>query len=288
MAVAARDQRVLKGCLMQMDETAPNSTGDCAALRLGDIADPPGDVLEWALANWDEASAPCLRRLAEFAGGRRASASGFEAFCIAHIAAEKGETRAYPILTRLIAEDRLIADWLEDAVTETLPGILIRVFDGNPAPLRKAIESESGDEFARASALAALGYLVRAKGAMSDEEMRAYLGRIRRDMAPRRESVIWMTWAQTVASLGYKDMRADVAALRREGFVPDGDFTDAEFKLRIELAASDVSGLKGFTYDMIAPLEDATPALRWLAGVKSAAAGRQLHAAGLAMSQWLS
>ncbi len=259
-------------------DTVPVTTWDEALNALADIEQPPREILTWASAHWDDASTRLIDRLGEFAAGRRDTVSGAEAFYIVHLCGEKGDGRAYPILCRLIAEDRRIADWLDDAVTETLPGILIRVFNGDAALLRRAIESAGGDEFARASALAALGYLVRARAAMSDDGMRAYLRRIRREMAPRRDSVIWMTWASTVASLGYKDMRSEVAALERDGYIPEGDFDREQFDLRIERAQSDASGLAAFAYDLIAPLDDATSTLLSLAGVEAAAAGRRLGA----------
>jgi len=262
---------------MLAEEKTAVSTWDDALLALGAIDDPPLEILSWASAHWDDASSNLLRRLGEFAAGRRDSLSPIEAFYVVHLCGEKGETRAYPILCRLVGEDRNIADWLDDAVTETLPGILIRVFNGDTVPLRRAVESARGDEFARASALAALGYLVRARGAMSDGDMRAFLRRIRRDMALRRESVLWLTWASTVASLGYGDMRSEVAELKRDRFIPDGDFGVEDFDLRFALARSDASGLEGFRYDLVAPLVDATSAILSLAGAEAAEAGRRLR-----------
>jgi hypothetical protein len=261
---------------MLIDETVA-MTWDNALVALDDIENPPRQVLSWASANWDDASTQLIARLSQFAAGRRDKVSGAEAFYIAHLCGEKAEKRVYATLCRLISEDRHIVEWLDDAVTETLPGILIRVFDGDTVLLRRAIESERGDEFARASALAALGYLVRAQVAMTDDDMRAYLRRIRRDMAPRRESVLWLTWASVVASLGYKDMRAEVAGLKREGFIPDGDFSGDDFDLRVGLARSDALGLAAFEYDCIAPLADATSAILSLAGAETAAAGRRLR-----------
>ena len=162
-------------------------------------------------------------------------------------------------------------------MTETLPGILIRVFNGDSAPLRRAVESTKGDEFARASALAALGYLVRSKAAMSDDDMQAYLMRIRQEATPRRESVFWMTWVTTVANLGYSDLRSEVEALIRDGFFPEGDFTREEFDLRVSRARSDASGLAGFGSDLVAPLEDASAAILSLAGAVANHAGHTLR-----------
>ncbi len=248
------------------------------ALNALRVENPPRQMLAWAAGNWDDVSSRLIGRLGEFAAGRREVLSGAEAFYIVHFCGERAETRAYSILCKLIGEDRRISEWLDDAVTETLPGILIRVFNGDSAPLRRAIESEKGDEFARASALAALGYLVRARGAMTDEDMRAFLARLRQEAGPRRELVLWMTWATTVANLGYSDMRSEVEALNRDGLFPEGDFTREEFDQRVARAQSDPSGLIGFRSDLIAPLEDASAAILSLTGVVASHAGRNLRA----------
>ena len=262
---------------MRIDDKAPILPW-VDALNALDIENPPREFLSWASGNWDDVSSRLIRRLGEFAAGRREALSGAEAFYIVHFCGERAETRVYPILCKLIGEDRRISDWLDDAVTETLPGILIRVFNGDSEPLRRAIESAKGDEFARASALAALGYLVRARGAMTDEDMRAFLARLRQEAAPRCELVVWMTWATTVANLGYSDMRAEVEALNRDGLFPEGDFTREEFDHRVARAQSDPSGLVGFRSDLIAPLEDASAAILSLTGVVANHAGRHLRA----------
>ena len=87
-----------------------------------------------------------------------------------------------------------------------------------------------------------------------------------------------MTWVTTVANLGYSDMRAEVEALNRNGFFPEGDFTRQEFDLRVARAQSDASGLAGFRYDLIAPLEDASTAILSLAGIVANRSGRSLRA----------
>jgi len=239
----------------------------------------PREAMAWALANWETASPRFISRLRTFAaGGDRTEGAADEILVILHLCGQMREARAYEPLCRWIADDPDLELWLGDVITETLPGILINVFDGDTVPLRRAIESARGDDFARASALAALGYLVRAKGAMSDADMREYLRRIRRDAAPRRESVLWMTWAATVANLGYDDMRAEVAELRSEGFIPEGDFDRQAFDSRIAIARSDASGLKGFADDFIAPLDDAASALLLLGGAEAARDARRLCA----------
>ena len=63
-----------------------------------------------------------------------------EAFFIVHLCGEKRDARAYAPLCRLIGESEEAIEFLGDAVTETLNGILINVCDGDPQPLMGAIE----------------------------------------------------------------------------------------------------------------------------------------------------
>ncbi len=135
------------------------------------------------------------------------------------------------------------------------PGILIKVFDGDIEPLTRAIESPRGDEYARASALEALGYLVRAKGVLSDEDMRDYLRRLRRDAAPRDESIFWLAWAMTAADLGYEDLRNEVAILMKDGFIEKRDFKLEDFDRSLEVTRNDPAGLAGFRRDSVYPLD---------------------------------
>ena len=250
--------------MLTVDDTKV-SDWSAAPRAASGAANSPQSALRWTSRQWDGAASRWLEDLRAFASGRRGSMSGPEAFAVVHLCGEKGVVRAHPIVCKLVADDGGIADWLDDAVTETLPGILINTFDGNAAWLRGAIESPTGDPFARASALAALGYLVRARGAMSDADMRAFLHSVRRDAPPRHRSILWMTWAMVAGNLGYASMRAEAAALVTEGFIPGGEFGVEDFDERIALARLDASGLAGFAQDMIAPLDDTGSGLRWMA-----------------------
>jgi len=222
----------------------------------------PRAAMTWALENWEAASPRFVSRLRAFAaGGDRSISAKDEAFCIVHLCGQKGETRAYEPTCRLIADDPNIEEWLGDGVTETLPGILIKVFDGDVEPLQRALEAPRGNEFARSAALAALGYLVRAQGVLSDEDMRLYLRRLRLDAAPREESEFWVTWAMTAADLGYGDLRIDVAMLMKDGLIDECDFDLDAFDRRVELVRDDPAGLAGFHGAGVLPLDDAVEVL---------------------------
>jgi len=120
----------------------------------------PREAMEWALANWEQASPRLISKLRAYAaGGERTEASENQMFYVLHLCGQMRETRAYEPLCRVISQDPDLDRWLGDAKTETLPGILINVFDRDVAPLAAAIESPLGDDCGRGSALSALGYL---------------------------------------------------------------------------------------------------------------------------------
>ncbi len=178
------------------------------------------------------------------------------------------EVRAYEPLCRLIADDPDIELWLGDATTETLPGILINVFDGDVSPLLTAIESADGGRVrSRGSALLALGYVARSKGALDDEAMRAVLRRLRRDARPREMPGFWLCWAAAAAALGYEDLKVEVAVLTKDGLLDAIDFGLEDFDRIVELARSDPAGLDGFHDQHVRPLDDAIEALEsWVEG----------------------
>jgi Protein of unknown function (DUF1186) len=224
----------------------------------------PREAIRWALNHWDDVSPRLLARLFAFSIDRNSGIPATEIFYVAHLCAEKGEAGAFAPLCRMVANDPAIDRWLGDAVTETLPGILVNVFDHDVELLQHAIESPTGYAFARASALAALGYLVRAKAVMSDADMHAYLRRLRRTMKPRGESIVWMSWATCAANLGYADLRPDVVCLDLEDLIPERDFNPELFDQRIRLVRRDRAGLAGFHADLIRPMNNAIDAIEAL------------------------
>lgn len=222
----------------------------------------PYAAIIWAVNHWAEVSQQLISRFESFSTCcEHTLAARVEAFHTAHLCAEKEDPTLFEPLCRLIALDRDIDLWLGDAVTETLPGILIRVFDGDVSLLQKAIEAPTGNEFARASALAALGYLVRTKSILGDAEMANYLRRLRREMKPRRQSVVWLAWAVCAANLGLAELRDEVIWLDEVGFIPDHDYPSEVFDERVKMVRRDWSGLAGFHADFVRPVSSTISAL---------------------------
>jgi len=235
---------------------------DEALRNLAESSEFPSEAMQWALDHWSEAAPRFIARLRAYAAGSNHSEAAMDAlFYVVHLCGERREERAYSPLCQMIADDEAIDELLGDGVTETLTGILVNVFDGDPEPLKRAIESERGDEMARASALEALGYLVRARAALTDAEMRAYLRGLRREVKPRGESYLWITWAMTAANLGYDDLRLDVATLTKDEWILGKEFSLADFDRRAQLARSEGTGLAGFDGDGVRPFENAIETL---------------------------
>jgi len=231
---------------------------DEALRRFAEEEGFPREALDWARDNWETAAPRFISRLRAFvAGGQRTDAVDDQIFYILHLCGQMQESLAFEPLCRLIASDPEIEILLGDAMTETLPGILINVFDGDVAPLMAAIESPQGDEYARGSALSALGYLVRSKSALNDDAMRAFLRRLRREAKPRDIPAFWFSWADTAAALGYGDLKMELAVLTKDGLLEARDFGLDDFDEVVSLARNDPDGLAAFHGEGVGPLDDA-------------------------------
>lgn len=231
---------------------------DEALRQLGGSDELPREAMAWALENWEAASPRLIARLRAFAaGGARTEAAESQVFYIVHLCGQMRETRAYEPLCRLITEDPDLEIWFGDAVTETLPGVLVNVFDGDAGPLLAAIVSQAADEYARGAALAALGYLVRSRGALDDEAMRELMRRLRRETLPREISGFWLSWAQTAAALGYEDLKMEAALLAKEGLLDASDFGLVDFDEVVASARNDPAGVAGFHDEGVRPFDDA-------------------------------
>jgi hypothetical protein len=223
-------------------------------LRQLDARILPREAVQWALDHWEEAAPRFiskLRMLAQHGSNENTDVYAIE--YIIHLCAEKRDARAFAPVCDLIATDESIGDWLVDPSDETLPGILINLCDGDVGPLKRAIESEKGDEFFRGAALSALAYLVRERKVLSDDEMREYLLHLREHMRPRDESYVWTAWALAIARLGYEPMRAEVGRLFSQGWIIKEDLELERFYADLQLSRRDLDGLAAFLEAGIGP-----------------------------------
>ena len=238
---------------------------DEAMRRFADADEVPREALERVLDNWDAASPRLIAKLRANSGRAQGADVNLDVlFYIIHLCGEKCDSRAYVPLCDLIVNDETIDAWFGEAATGDLGRILINLCDGDVEPLKRAIEAAEGDEFARAAALQALAYLVRAKGVLGDDEMRAYLTRLAGEMQPRGESAVWHAWAFAVAQLGYEPLRGEVARVFSKRWVDPLDGALDDFYFDLQLARRDPDGMAAFAAAGIEPFGSAIEALeRW-------------------------
>src|SRR4051794_41790483 len=71
--------------------------------------DFPQEATEWSLDHWDEAAPELLGALERFAtGAERSDEAASAVFFILHLAGEKQDTRAFPLLCRLALDGEAV------------------------------------------------------------------------------------------------------------------------------------------------------------------------------------
>jgi uncharacterized protein len=231
-----------------------------------DALGTPGDDLPIAamdvlLGQWDVAGPRCLAMLDDYVRGLDLSEATERAlFIVVHLLGEKRETAAFDALC-ILASDPERADLvLGDAITETLPKILISTFGGETGPLRSLIAQPNANSFARHGALLAMAYLARS-GQVADAEMRAWLADLFETMQPQNEDVIWAGWVTAVGMLGYSDLTSQAEAAFARGFVDRSIMEIKHFREDLREAARHPGSLSAFEDVGIAPMGRAADAL---------------------------
>jgi uncharacterized protein len=216
----------------------------------------PRASMQWALDHWNEAGPAFIDLLEHYAGGVERSDRSREAlFFVIHLLGEKAEARAFGPLCRLLRDQEAAEDVLGDAITETLPQILISTFDGNLSVLKELIENPAAEEWARSAALGATGFLTRI-GRIPDDEMRAYLLHLHAELQPRAESPVWVGWVLAVAHLGYDDYAKLVKSVV-ERFIDPFCMRIEDFQHDLQRTLDDPERMAGFEYDRLRPFEGA-------------------------------
>jgi hypothetical protein len=216
----------------------------------------PRASMQWALDHWDEAAPGLVDLLERYASGcERSDRTRDALFFVIHLLGEKAEARGFAPLCRLLRDQEAAEEVLGDAISETLPRILISTFNGHLPELKQLIEDPQADEWARHSALDAMGYLTRA-GRIANEEMRAYLLHLHAEMQPQAEHPVWIGWVMAVTHLGYEDY-AEVAGGVIERFIEPFCLRIEDFHRDLRRTLDDPERMAGFEFDRLGPFEGA-------------------------------
>jgi uncharacterized protein len=166
----------------------------------------PRAALKQAADRWPEVG-PALVAMLEAVAEGDAVTDRTEAilFFGIYLMAQASEIRAFRPLCTIAAHDAQIERLIGDGVTEDLPLILARTYDGDPAPLRMLIEAADADEFARNASFAALSWLT-ATGRIDRDETARYLRDLHATLQPQDASWVWVGWQQAIARLGLDEL----------------------------------------------------------------------------------
>jgi uncharacterized protein len=201
----------------------------------------PRAALEQAVSRWHEVGPLLLAALEEAAGGGEPSEAASWILCFGiYLMTQLRETRAWRPLCALAAAGERLEAIIGDGVTEDLPLILARVYDGDPAPLRMLIEARAADPFTRDAGLNTLAWLTVA-GRIDHAETARYLRDLYTTLQPQGQSPVWVGWQQAVSYLGLEDLVPQVERAFRSGWVDPMMLGLHDFRqdLRTALQATD-------------------------------------------------
>ncbi len=180
----------------------------------GDVL--PREALRQAATRWPEVG-PVLLALLEAAAAGSTPSKRTDAILVfgIYLMAQMRDTRAWGPLCVLGANGERLEEILTESVVDDLTAILVRVYDGDPAPLRRLIEAEAADQYVRDAAFDALAWLT-ATGQLDRDETARTLRELFTTLRPREMNWVWSGWQEAIVHLGLEELAplVDVAADR--------------------------------------------------------------------------
>jgi len=230
----------------------------------------PHAEMEWALEHWEEAGPRLLALLDAYVRGEgRTSDTENIVFVGIHLAADRGDTAAFAPLCRLLQDGEAASLVLGDAITTTLPQVLIALYDGDLPALAAVAEAVTDEEFIRYAAVMAMAYLTHA-GQVPEAEMRGHLLRWLGELQPQAEDNIWNAWVQAVACLGWSDLAAQAEELFARGFVDIAWMEEEDFRAGLQRTLDDPEGMAGFDEYGVGPFGNVFEELKGFANTAPA------------------
>jgi hypothetical protein len=113
--------------------------------------------------------------------------------------------------------------------------MLVRTYDGDPAPLRTLIEARGASGPGRETAFAVLAWLT-AAGRLDRDETVRYLRDLFTTLQPQGLSEAWVGWQNAIASLGLDELAPLVAKVSSRGWIDEGAAAFEDFKPQFRAA----------------------------------------------------
>ena len=139
-----------------------------------------------------------------------------------YLLAQFREKQAYPLLAKIVnAPGELPFDLFGDMVTEGLGRILASLYDGDPAPLERLVETETVNGYVRIAAIDAF-LVLEHSGQISREKVIHYFQQLFDGKLQRNYSLAWDGLVSAVADMPAPELRAEVRLAYKDGLVNSG------------------------------------------------------------------
>ena len=196
------------------------------------------------------------------AGGRETNEMAQGLFRALHIMGEMRDSQACAPLLRLLGRDPEEVGWLlGDSITETLPRILVGVFDGDADALFDAIADQDRDELVRDSLLRAATFLTW-EGRIDRAALVAFLVRFGSGELAVETEFVWHGWVDAIALLGLRHLEPLVTQALAKGLIDEFIFERDEFDASLERAERNPAEISRFTDVGMGHLDDVLNILR--------------------------
>jgi hypothetical protein len=165
----------------------------------------PVVALAACLVHFDKA-APKLRDVLIRAANGEALSESDHSLCFwgLHILAGGRDSLAYkPLLRLLHRPGEELDELLGDALTVTLPSIVVSLFDGDEAALFETIANRDVDAFVRWSLFSALAFRS-FKGKVDKQRCEAFLARFDEESLANEDDQSWIGWLDAIGLLGLR------------------------------------------------------------------------------------
>jgi yecA family protein len=188
-----------------------------------------------------------------------------------HAVAGARRTEPYRPLLRLLRRpehelDRLLGD----AITETVPRIVLATFDGDPDPLIAAIEDRAVEGALRWGMFSALARLTFDRAVPLDRTL-AVIDKFDREGLADDGDLAWQGWQDAIMLLGQAHLAPRVRASWAAGRTTEREIDQRDWEQRLKDACADPANSARFEESNIAPLADPVEALRWMDRSESSA-----------------
>lgn len=168
-----------------------------------------------------------------------------------------------PLIAMLRADPAMVDRMFGDAITTTVPGLVISLFDGDAQALFDAMDDEAADGFVRWSLFRALAWLAW-QGRVPMEAATRFLADFdAADVAPADDPV-WGGWEEAMTLLGQTELEARIIHRAQQVEPLLRRFDVDEIRRSLAEATADPEDGARFEAALIAPVEDAAAALAWV------------------------